>query len=491
MTETGALELTPPAGSGPSAGGGRRATPAAAVLISLVLVELASGVTQGFLGPLLKGLTATLHVTVAELNWISVANLLASVAFTPVLSRLGDLHGHRRVLRWNLGIVLLGSVLVGVSRSFGLLLAGSVLQGAFAGFFPLLVGIVRNRRTAAENRRGISFMVASLVTGLALGTVCSGLIAQYVARPTAALWVPALAVTIAMAVTWPLLPESEARPDGRADWAGAALLCTGLVAIMLGLGQGGAPGWAWTSPKTLGSLVGGLVVTGVWVLVELRTADPVMDVRLFRRRSVVVVALVTLTFSSCMLGLLVASPVFLSTSRAEAGYGLGLSPLMTAFALLPNMLALVLGALIAPSVAGRISDRLTLVTGSLLMAAGNLATFAWHRTLPPYLVFTAVVGLGSGLLQHATRTLAVEAVPRHQTSVGSGINELLINVGGSLGAAVVLSVFAAQTAAGRPLPAVTAYTHSWAICAAVSLAGALIALLYRRPGHTPDGPGSR
>ncbi|AKA08955.1 hypothetical protein SAZ_31770 [Streptomyces noursei ZPM] len=151
MTEPGTtLDPTPPAGTRGRAaaaratGRGTVPTSPAIVLLCLVLVELSSGVTQGFLGPLLKGLTSTLHVTVADLNWISVANLLASVAFTPVLSRLGDLHGHRRILRWNLALVLAGSVLVGLSRSFGLLLVGSVLQGAFAGFFPLLVGILRS-----------------------------------------------------------------------------------------------------------------------------------------------------------------------------------------------------------------------------------------------------------------------------------------------------------------------------------------------------------
>ncbi|AIA04927.1 MFS transporter [Streptomyces noursei] len=495
MTEPGTtLDPTPPAGTRGRAaaaratGRGTVPTSPAIVLLCLVLVELSSGVTQGFLGPLLKGLTSTLHVTVADLNWISVANLLASVAFTPVLSRLGDLHGHRRILRWNLALVLAGSVLVGLSRSFGLLLVGSVLQGAFAGFFPLLVGILRNRGTAQQNRRGISVMVAALVAGLALGTVASGLIAQFVAQPTAALWVPAAAVSLALVVTWPLLPESADRPGGRTDWWGALLLCTGLVALMLALGQGGSPGWEWTSPKTLGCLVGGLLVTALWVRVELRTAEPVMDVRLFRRRNVVVVSVVTVTFSSCMLGLLVANPVFLGTSPAEAGYGLGLAPMATAFALLPNMLALVVGALLAPALARRISDRRTLVTGSLLMAAGNLATFAWHTSLVPYLLFTAVVGLGSGLLQHSTRTLAVEAVPHDQTSVGSGINELLINVGGSLGAAVVLSVFAAETTAGHQLPAESAYTHAWLLCTVVSLAGALIGLLYRHHRDAAPSP---
>ncbi|MCZ0982385.1 MFS transporter [Streptomyces diastatochromogenes] len=95
-----------------------RTVPAGAVIASVALVELSSGMTQGFLSPLLKSLTDTLQVTAADLNWISIANLLASVAFTPVLSRMGDLYGHRRLLRWNLAIVIAGSVLVGLSRSF-------------------------------------------------------------------------------------------------------------------------------------------------------------------------------------------------------------------------------------------------------------------------------------------------------------------------------------------------------------------------------------
>ncbi|MFE6854001.1 MFS transporter, partial [Streptomyces sp. NPDC057674] len=285
MTDTDTLRT-------PTASRAVRATPGAAVIASVALVELSSGITQGFLSPLLKGLTETLRVTAAELNWISIANLLASVAFTPVLSRMGDLYGHRRILRWNLAIVLLGSVLVGFSRSFGVLLAGQILQGAFAGFFPLLVGILRNRGGArgkdgdGESRRGISFMVAALVAGIAVGLVASGFVARTVDSPTAALWVPTAAVGLALAVTWPLLPESEARPGGRIDWAGGILLCVGLVAIMLGLGMGGLPGWEWTSPRTLGCLVGGALVTALWVRVELRVEEPMIDVRMCRRRNV-------------------------------------------------------------------------------------------------------------------------------------------------------------------------------------------------------------
>ncbi|MFB7587682.1 MFS transporter [Streptomyces sp. NPDC056169] len=482
MTDTDTLR-TPPASRAAV-----RATPGAAVIASVALVELSSGITQGFLSPLLKGLTDTLHVTAAELNWISIANLLASVAFTPVLSRMGDLYGHRRVLRWNLAIVLLGSVLVGLSRSFEVLLVGQVLQGAFAGFFPLLVGVLRNRGKDGdgESRRGISYMVAALVAGIAVGLIASGFVARTVDSPTAALWVPTAAVGLALAVTWPLLPESAARPGGRIDWAGGILLCVGLVAIMLGLGMGGLPDWEWTSARTLGCLVGGTLVTALWVLVELRTAEPMIDVRMFRHRNVVTVSLVTVTFTVPMIGLQVANPVFMGTGPAEYGYGLGLDPFAIGLAMLPNLLAIAAGALAAPAVAAAISDRLTLCAGSLLMAAGYVASLTWHGSMPLFLTGTAVAGLGIGFLQHSTRTLAVESVPHDRTSVGSGINELLINVGGSAGAAIVLTVFAARTPAGETLPELGAYTTSWTICAVVSLAGAAISLLYRTAKDRED-----
>ncbi|AJF68775.1 hypothetical protein SVTN_35070 [Streptomyces vietnamensis] len=457
--------------------------PAGAVIASVALVELSSGITQGFLSPLLKGLTDTLKVTAADLNWISIANLLASVAFTPVLARMGDLYGHRRLLRWNLAIVLAGSVLVGLSRSFPMLLAGQILQGAFAGFFPLLVGILRNRPDGGdgESRRGISLMVAALIGGLSLGLLSSGFIASTVDSPTAALWVPAIGASLALAVTWPLLPESDDRPGGSVDWTGAVLLSLGLVALMLALGLGGTPGWEWTSTRTLATLIGGVFLTALWVLVELRTAAPMIDVRMFRRRNVVVVSVVTLTFSFCMIGLQVAHSVFLGTSPAETGYGFGYDPIAIGLGLLPNLLAMALGALAAPAVAARISDRLTLVTGSGLMAVGYVIALAAHASAPVFLFGTALAGLGSGFLQHSTRTLAVESVPHDRTSVGSGINELLINVGGSLGAAAVLTVFAGHTPAGHTLPDLGAYTTSWVVCVVISLVGGAASLLYRTP----------
>lgn len=467
--------LAPPAATGPVV----RPTPGAAIIASIVLVELASGVTQGFLSPLLGRLSETLGITAAQLNWLSIANLLASIAFTPVLSRMGDLYGHRRILRWNLGIVLSGSILVGLSSSFSVLLVGQVLQGAFAGFFPLLVGILRNRGTG-ESRRGISFMIAALVGGLGVGLVASGLVAEFVDNPTAALWVPFAAVGVAMAASWPLLPADGPRGAGRIDWLGGALLSVGLIAVMLALGLGGLPGWEWTSARTIGTLVTGVAVIAGWVFVELRTDEPMIDVRLFASRSVAVVSLVTLTFSFCLIGMQVANPMFLGTAAEMTGYGMGLGPLHIAFAMMPSMGAIAAGALIAPLVAARIGDRLILAAGSTLMAAGYLGMLVLHGSLTGFLVATVVAGIGGGFQQHSTRTLAVEYVPVHQAAVGSGINELLINVGGSLGAACVLAVFAAATPAGDRLPTVGAYTTSWAIAVSVSLLGAAVALLLRR-----------
>ncbi|MCF2533683.1 MFS transporter [Yinghuangia soli] len=464
----------------------RRATPVGVVLASVVVVEIVSGSLQSFLTPLFRILSERLDVTAAQLNWVSIANLLSSAVFAPVLSRMGDLYGHRRILRANLAIILVGSLMVALARDFELLLAGQVLQGSLSGLFPLLVGILRNHGGEAENRKGIGLMVAAIGIGSGVGLVGSGLVAEYADNPTSALWVPVAAVAIAVGIAQFVLPETTDRPGGRIDWLGGVLIGAGLVGVLLALSQGQV--WGWTAGRTLGYGLGGLVLIAAFVAVELRHPEPMVQVRMFAHVPVLVTSLIALLFSFVFFSLMVPGSIFSSLPADTFGFGLGLGALAVSFAALPAVLGMAAGAVAAPAVAARFGDRLMLVAGGTLMAVGYGLTALMHDDLLPYLVFGAIAGLGIGLLQQGTRTIAVEAVPEEETAVGSGINELMITVGGSVGAAVVGAIMTAHTEGDALFPTEAGFTNSWWLAAGVSALAALTACLYRaRPAAEAPG----
>lgn len=443
------------------------------ILTSMMVVELVSGSLQTFLSPLLETLSRTFGVTAAQLNWLSIASLLSSAVCVSILSRLGDMYGHRRVLLWTFGIVMAGSLLVALGRDFELLLVGVTLQGALSGFFPLLVGALRNSG-GPESRLtfGIGIMIAALSVGTGVGAVASGLVMEWSDNPTSALWVPAFSVAVAAAAVFFFLPETDHRPGGRVDWLGGALLATGLVGVLLALSQE-------PTTTTLVYLAGGLLLLAAWAVVELRHPEPMVNVRLFKRSRVRLVSFAAFSFAFALFGLMVANAIFLTLPEEEFGFGFGLSPLHAAFALLPNVAMMTIGALGSPLIVRAVGPRGMLATGSALVAVGYVWTALQHDTLTQYLIGQIVVGLGVGILQQGASTLAVTAVSKDEAAVGSGLNELVFTVGGTVGAAVMASVFAAHTPEGAMIPAESGFTTAWWIAAAVvACSGVLVALLY-------------
>src|SRR3984957_15140985 len=139
------------------------ATPAArrglgAFLAILALVELSSGATQAYITPLLPTIALRFHVSVGALSWAVIAFTLSTAVTTPLLTKLGDLYGHRKVLTVEVALVAIGSLLVATAPNFGVLLAGRGLEGVDEGSLPLMFGLVRSRYSHDDTRRSISYL---------------------------------------------------------------------------------------------------------------------------------------------------------------------------------------------------------------------------------------------------------------------------------------------------------------------------------------------
>ncbi|WP_405685433.1 MFS transporter [Streptomyces sp. NBC_01387] len=463
------------------------------MLAAMAVVVLFSGIVQGYLTPLLPGLGLRLHIGSVGQNNIYLLSQLAFAVMTPLLSRLGDLYGHRKLLRVALAMVAGGSLLMAAWPSAVTLAVGVVLQGALVGFFPLLVGILRSR-APERNRTGISLLVGVLLISIGVGGLVAGVLSEQQAAK--GLWT-AVPVAVLAVVAGLLLPDSAVPRGGRFHFGAAALLTAGLVALVLVLAQGSV--WGWSSPLTLGLAVAAVAVLAAWAAVEYRSAHPLVSVRMLGNPRLAVVSGYTFCAAFGTIGFLGANALFLGASPAETGYGMGMGSQTIAAVSLGMVLAGFVGSTLSPRLARWTGDRAVLASGCLLAALGFLSMIFFHDTLAEYLTAAVVVGLATGVFESISRTLSAEAVEEHETALAVGINELALSLGAAIGAAVIGAFFAAHEVHGTTHIEVSGFRWAWGACAVVALLGGAAALRYRSPGaagtepvqHSGSRPGSR
>lgn len=459
-----------------------------AMLSSMALVEVASGATQQYLPPILPALGAQVGITTAQQNWIVVVQMAGCAVLTPVLSRLGDGFGYRRVLRVSIGMVVLGSLLMALRPTLGFLTIGALLQGGVVGFMPLMIGILRHQLGDAASRRGIGVLVGALLLAVGCAGIASGAVGAHDAR--SGLWIGVGAGVLGAAAGF-LLPDAAAPPAAARsfDLRGFLLLTAGLVGVVLALAQGAA--WGWTSAATLGCGLLGIAGLAGWWALELRVARPLVDVRMFRNPRVAVLSVVTFCVAAATIGSIAFNATFLGASPHDVGYGTGLRAGAIGWALLPMTLSSVLTSALSPALLRACGERATVAAAGVATLIGFGGLVAVHDSLAAYLVASLFIGAALGLFESVTRTLTVEAVAKEETASAAGINELVLSLGAAVGAAVLGAALGAHTAADGRV-GLGGYITGWALCAVAGLAAAAVALRLRpATAAPPAGPEAR
>jgi MFS family permease len=454
------------------------ATGTASVVGFLVVLEFTSGLLQGWLPPLLPGIVQEFGTTAAEANWVGAVYLLSSTVCVPLLSRLGDLYGHRRLLVVAAVLVAIGSVLVAVAPTFGVLLLGRAVQGPLSALLPLEFAIVRER-AAGRAGRAIGLLVGALAVGGSLGLLLAGLTRQHLSL-SATLWVPAVLTILAVPVAALLVPETTVRTSGRVDWAGAGLLGLGLALLLAAVGNSGA--WGWVDGRTLGGVVAGIGALTVWVAVERRVPHPFVDLSLVVRRGRGVPLAAGFLIGAELFGSQAAVALFLGLP-ASTGFGLGLTPGRLGLVLLAFSAAAFAGTLLAPRLAERVGSRATLVAGALLTAAGYLLTALAHGSVGAFVVWQVLVGAGNGLVLAALSAHVVAHAPADAVGISAGLFNTARSVGGAVSGAAFAAVMAALLVRLPGVPGTTSeagYVTVWLVCAALALGVAGLAVRLRR-----------
>jgi MFS family permease len=455
-----------------------RAYPLALVSAALVLVTLSEGVLLGVVPSTVTGIGHVLHVSPGSLNWIISVQLLATGVCTPVFSRLGDIRGHRRILRVAALLTAAGGVLMAVAPNFPLLLAGRVLQGPAGAFTALAIGILRERAAASRLRRGIAAVVTGASVGAALGALAAAELYRATGSVRDVLWIPAACSAGAAAAAFVAVPETRWRARLRTDWLGAASLSGGLAVLLLALASGA--GWGWASGRTIGALTASAVLLGAWAAIEWRVPDPLIDLRVMTRRAVAPFYLASLPIGVAFFGATTATNTFLAASHKASGYGFGLDVTAVAYVGLANASAVTLGAMVVPRLVRRVGHKPAIYSGCAAMLAGYAAMAAWHGALWPVVVASAVSSLGLGLVASAMAVALTERADPASTGVSVGLYITVRAIGGSVAGAGFAALLTRVTIAGTDIPRERAYVAVWLICGLASLLSLLIVAAGRR-----------
>jgi len=446
----------------------------------LALGGISYALLQSLVAPALPNIQHALHSSENAVSWVLTAYLLSASVATPLIGRLGDMYGKERLLVVVLALLSVGTLISALAGSMALLLAGRVIQGAAGGIFPLAFGIIRDEFPRDRVAGGIGLMSALLGVGAGAGVVLAGPIVDNLSYHYL-FWLPLVPIVGATALTHVVVPESPIRVPSRINWLAAILMSAGLVLVLFGVSQTAT--WHWLSAKTLGCLVGGIVVLALWVRAEARSADPLVDMRMMRIRGVWTTNAVALLLGFGLYATFILIPQFVETSRSH-GYGFGASVTKAGLFLLPSTLAMLVVGAQTGRLERRFGSKPPLLAGGIFACASFAMLALAHSAQWEIYVASLLLGSGIGLAFAAMANLIIENVGPGETGVATGMNTVTRTVGGAFGGAATASVLAGTVQDG--VPTAHAYTQAFGLCAVALVAGIVIGLAIpqRRPEAT-------
>ncbi|MBD0739103.1 MFS transporter [Streptomyces sp. CBMA29] len=456
-----------------------------AVVAVLALAGIVVSLMQTLVIPIVPELPRYLHASASNTIWAVTATLLAAAVATPVAGRLGDMYGKRRMLLTSLALLVTGSVVCALSDSLVPMIIGRTLQGLAAAVVPLGISIMRDVLPAEKLTGSTALMSASLGVGGALGLPTAAFVADKFDWHLL-FWLSAALGAVAAVLVTVAVPESKVRTGGRFDLIGSLGMAAGLVSLLLAVSKGGD--WGWASPTVLGLLVAAVVILVAWGLFELRTAQPLVDLRTTARRQVLLTNLASVAFGFSMFAMSLVLPQLLQLPQAT-GYGLGKSMLTVGLVLAPQGLVMMAMAPLSAAITRTKGPKITLMVGAVIVAAGYLLNIVlmsqvWHLVL-----VSCVIGAGIGFAYGAMPALIMGAVPPSETAAANSLNTLMRSIGTSFASALAGVVLAQMTTdfGSAALPSENAFKVIMAIGAgAALLALAVAAFIPRhRPAATP------
>ncbi|WP_245633103.1 MFS transporter [Luteipulveratus mongoliensis] len=466
----------------------RRRPSTALVIAVLSICGTVVSLQQTLVVPLLPDFPKILGTTADNASWLVTVTLLVSAVATPIVSRLADMFGKRRMMLFALGAVVIGSLIPALLSGLPAVLLGRGLQGIGASLIPVGISIMRDELPGEKVGGAVALMSATLGIGGAIGMPLAGVIYEHFSWH-ALFWVSVVFAALMFVLVLLVVPESEVRTGGRFDYVGALLLSVALGALMLGISKGGT--WGWTSEATLGCFLLAVVVAAIWAPLQLRTGQPMVDLRTSARKPVLLTNIASILLGFAMFGNMLSTTQQMQMPKAT-GYGFGLSVTAAGLCMLPGGLSMVLFSPISAAITRRFGARTTLIVGALIMVVGYVGRVFLTDSITQVVIGSSVISIGTAVGYAAMPTLIMRAVPITETASANGLNTLLRAVGTTTSSAALAALLSATTMqlGAVTVPTLDAFKHSFWLAALAATAAAGVAMLLPRAAAAKAAAGA-
>lgn len=423
--------------------------------------------------------TSGTTVSSSDVAWITTAFLIVGSAVSPLLGKLGDSYGKKRMFLVALAFYTAGVGVAGFSPSIYFLIGARAIQGIGFAIVPLSLAIIaetfpRERIAAAQGIISATFAVGAAI-GLVLGA--------YIVQDYGWQWAfhsALVASVVLFALVAKVLPAGKPGTGAKVNYATIGFLMAGVSLVLLYLTEG--PYQGWVSAYELAALGAGLALTVGFFVAESRVSNPLIQLKLLRIRNVQVANFVGIISGIAMFGLFFAMTFY--TQLPTAFGGLGLSVINSGLAIAPATVLMLIGGPLLGRLVQRTGPKPTVILGALIAIAG-MALFLVNRattadvTIDTAVSMVGIVGIIIPIVNMITISLPPEAI-----GAGLGLNTMLRNMGGAIGPVLATTIMSTYTLAVPPnalppgvtVPSATAFDYIFYLGIAVLAVGVVFAL---------------
>ena len=374
---------------------------------------------------------------VAHLSWVVTAYILASLIVTPFYGKLGDMYGRKKFFIVAIVIFLAGSALSGLSQSMAELIAFRAIQGLGAG--GLMVGAMATLGDIVAPRERGRYMSYMMVV-MMLATIAGPLVGGFITTSFSWRWIfyiniPVGGAALVYIITTLHLPAK--RVSHKVDYLGGALLGLAATSLVL-LATWGGTEYGWASAQIIGLALLSVAATVGFCVVELRVAEPILPLHVFKNRNFSLTMALTFLTGLAMFGAMTFLPLYQQTVQGE-------SPTISGLALTPMMIGVTITSIVAGQVTTRTGRyKIFPVLGGAIMGLGMflLTHLDISTTRLTSALYYVVLGLGMGFLMQMVSLIAQNSVEQKDMGVASSARMFFQQIGGSLGVAAFGAVFA-------------------------------------------------